>query len=257
MEIRGKSMTAVRGLSGVDARRIETVCRALRSYSTEGLLTELLDGVDRADELVVLIAKYCVFDHAALLVIVDDVDEMLADLPGHGVRPSAVVPSVIVKARLARRYGIAPELLDVRLTHARLDVTASMSRTLEVFILRRTDDVPAALVQRERVEELERHFAMRLSAPDQVVIQGLRTVLREHGGFAWDGGGYNPHDDAAAGGTSVLYFLRLVPDGAGGTRRRRLEIKFAGDFSKITNANVEPDRCRPAPAATSGALPAQ
>jgi hypothetical protein len=230
----------VPGLDPVDAHRIGAVCRALRSYSTEGLLTELLDGVWRADDLVALVAKYCVFDHAALLVFVDDFDEMLAGLPAIGVRPAAVVPSVIVKSRLSRRYGIPPELLDVRLTHARLEIGENMSRTLEIFMLRRSSDVPAELVERERSAELERHFAMRLPEPDQIVIQGLRLLLRERGEFAWDGGGYNPHDNSEAGGTSVLYFLRSVPEGSGRVRRERLEVKFAGDFSEITNANVEP-----------------
>ena len=241
----------VRGLDPVDARRISVVCRALRSYSTEGLLTELLEGVEGADAIVRLVARYCVFDHAALLVFVDDFDEALAGLAAFDLRPAPLVPSVIVRRRLGERYGVAPERLDVRLTHAGLDAPGVSGRTLEVFMLRRSPELPAGLVERERAEEFELHYAMRLPEPDLVVIQGLRTVLRERGGFAWDGGGYNPHDNAAAGGTSVLYFLRAAPDGRGGTRRARLEIKFRGDYSAVTTRNTEP---APIPAQ---AVPAQ
>jgi hypothetical protein len=89
-------------------------------------------------------------------------------------------------------------------------------------------------VDRERSLELERHAALRVADPDPVVIQGLRWLLREQAGFSWDGGGYNPHDNHAAGGTSVMYFLRSTRDATGTPHRRRLELAFAGNYSDLT-----------------------
>ncbi|WP_462188275.1 MULTISPECIES: hypothetical protein [unclassified Frankia] len=228
------------GLDAIDVRRIEAVCAPLRALHTEGLLAGLFDGLDEAAALVDLVARYCVLDHAALLIAVDDFEAALAALPALGVRPSTLVPSVIVKARLAERYAVRAELLDVRLTHAALRSSAGADRTLEIFMLRRTLGLPAGLIEQERVFELERHFAMRLPDPNPVIIEGLRWVLRTRAEFHWDGGGYNPHDRPAAGGTNVLYFLRLAPDGKGGVRRERLEIKFFGDFSAIADTHLAP-----------------
>ncbi|WP_235825666.1 hypothetical protein [Candidatus Frankia alpina] len=225
-------------LDQVDLRRIEAVCAPLRSLNTEGLLTGLLEGIDGAAELVALVARYCVLDHAALLIAVDDFDAALTALASLGIVPSAPVPSVIVRARLGERYGVRPDQLDVRLTHASLRSDAGADRTVEIFMVRRTPELPPGLVEQERAFELERHFAMRLPEPDPIVIEGLRWLLRTRAEFHWDGGGYNPHDRAAAGGTSVLYFLRLIPDGSGKIRRERLEVKFFGDYSTITSTHT-------------------
>ncbi len=222
----------------VDVRRIEAVCVPLRSLNTEGLLAGLFDGIDGSAELVALVAAYCVLDHAALLIAVDDFDAALAALASLGLEPSALVPSVIVRARLGERYGVRPDLLDVRLTHASLRSDAGAGRTVEIFMVRRTPELPPGLVEQERAFELERHFAMRLPQPNPIIIEGLRWVLRTRAEFHWDGGGYNPHDRAAAGGTSVLYFLRLIPDGSGKIRRERLEVKFFGDYSAITSTHT-------------------
>ncbi|WP_261555783.1 hypothetical protein [Frankia tisae] len=225
-------------LDQVDIRRIEAVCAPLRSLNTEGLLTGLLEGIDGAAELVALVARYCVLDHAALLIAVDDFDAALTALASLGIAPSALVPSVIVRARLSERYGVRPDQLDVRLTHASLRSDAGADRTVEIFMVRRTPELPPGLVEQERAFELERHFAMRLPEPNPIVIEGLRWLLRTRAEFHWDGGGYNPHDRAAAGGTSVLYFLRLIPDGPGKIRRERLEVKFFGDYSTITSTHT-------------------
>ncbi|WP_205447150.1 hypothetical protein [Candidatus Frankia alpina] len=177
-------------------------------------------------------------DHAALLIAVDDFDAALTALASLGIVPSAPVPSVIVRARLGERYGVRPDQLDVRLTHASLRSDAGADRTVEIFMVRRTPELPPGLVEQERAFELERHFAMRLPEPDPIVIEGLRWLLRTRAEFRWDGGAYNPHDRAAAGGTSVLYFLCLIPDGSGKIRRERLEVKFFGDYSTITSTHT-------------------
>ncbi|KJE25534.1 hypothetical protein FF36_00150 [Frankia torreyi] len=242
--LRGSRGGAVTGrgaptaIDEVDVRRIEAVCVPLRSLNTEGLLAGLFDGIDGSAELVALVAAYCVLDHAALLIAVDDFDAALAALASLGLEPSALVPSVIVRARLGERYGVRPDLLDVRLTHASLRSDAGAGRTVEIFMVRRTPELPPGLVEQERAFELERHFAMRLPQPNPIIIEGLRWVLRTRAEFHWDGGGYNPHDRAAAGGTSVLYFLRLIPDGSGKIRRERLEVKFFGDYSAITSTHT-------------------
>jgi hypothetical protein len=228
------------GLEDVDLQRIAALCAALRSSSTEGLLTEVFDGVDGAATLVDSISRHCTFDHGALLVFPNRFEDALAALPAMGVVPGDMVPSVIVKSRLSERYAIDPAHLDVRLTHATLTPTTGDTRTVELFMLCRSPELPAALVDRERAQELEHHLALRVHQPDPVVVQGLRWVLREQAGFVWDGGGYNPHDNPTAGGTSALYFLGWIPDPAGGAPRRfRLEVTLHGDYSYITGTHVD------------------
>jgi hypothetical protein len=246
------------GLEDVDAARIGAMCATLRLSSTEGLLAEVFAGVDGAAALVESISRHCTFDHGALLVFPDRFEDAMAALPALGANPGSVVQSVIVKSRLSERYGIDPADLDVRLTHATLAGPADAGRKIEIFMLRRSPELPASLIDRERALELERHVALRLLEPDPIVVQGLRWVLREHAGFAWDGGGYNPHDNAPAGGTSVLYFLGWTEDPAGGApRRNRLEVKFHGDYSYITSTHVDaalaPARTTPANAQPAAA----
>ncbi|MBX6391217.1 MAG: hypothetical protein IRZ08_19875, partial [Frankia sp.] len=229
------------GLDEVDRARIRSMCEALRSSSLHRLLGEVFSGVDGAPTLIESITRHCALDHGALLVFPNEFEDAIAAFAEMGAEAGPVVPSVIVKARLADRYNIPAEQLDVRLTHAVLTGTPDGARrTVEVFMLRTSADLPAGMIERERGMELERHVALRLVAPDPIVIQGLRWVLREHAGFHWDGGGYNPHDNAAAGGTSALYFLGWTQDPAGGApRRQRIEVKFHGDFSYITATHVE------------------
>ncbi|WP_157845190.1 hypothetical protein [Pseudofrankia saprophytica] len=263
------------GLDDIDRARVRGVRDALASSSQAGLLSEVFAGVDAAESLIASISRHCVLDHCALLIFPDDFDGALGTLIELGATPGPVVPSVIVKGRLAERYGIPAESLDVRITHATLAGTAAPTvgtaasavgtaasasaihatsggasvpptgrqPTIEMFMLRRSPSLPEGLVDRERGLELERHVALRLVEPDPIVIQGLRWVLREHAGFGWDGGGYNPHDNAEAGGTSALYFLGWTRDPAGGApRRQRIEIKFHGAFPDITDAHVEAAR---------------
>jgi hypothetical protein len=239
----GTGPRTVPGLEDADVQRIGDMCAALRSSSTEGLLTEVFDGVAGAATLVDSISRHCTFDHGALLVFPTRFEDAMAALPALGVVPGGMVPSVIVKSRLSERYSISPEHLDVRLTHATLTGTIGPTRMIELFMLCRSPELPAGLFDREREQELEHHVALRVHQPDPVVVQGLRWVLREQAGFLWDGGGYNPHDNADAGGTSALYFLGWMRDPAGGAPRRlRLEVTFHGDYSYITSAHVDAAR---------------
>ncbi|MBL7499072.1 hypothetical protein [Frankia nepalensis] len=252
---------AATGLDDLDRARVRGVCASLRSSSLESLLGQVFADVDAAPALVDSISRHCVLDHCALLIFPDDFDHALRVLPELGALPGPVVPSVIVKARLAERYRVPADSLDVRITHATLagatDVPGEPRPTIEMFMLRRSPDLPAGIVARERGLELERHVALRLVEPDPIVIQGLRWVLREHAGFGWDGGGYNPHDGAEYGGTSALYFLGWTQDPAGGTpRRQRIEIKFHGHYPDITTAHVEAARDDQAVAAAAVAAAA-
>jgi len=223
------------GLDDVDHARVRDSCDMLRSSSLAGLLGELFSGVESAPTVIESISRYCVLDHCALMVFPDDFDAALDTLVELGATPGPVVPSVIVKARLAERYGVPADSLDVRICHATPAGTAAVPGgrrpTIELFMLRPSADLPGGILERERGQDLERHVALRLVEPDAAVIEFLRQVLREQAGFGWDGGGYNPHDDADAGGTSALYFLGWSRDPAGGVpRRQRLEIKFHGAF---------------------------
>ncbi|MCK2218780.1 acetylserotonin O-methyltransferase [Actinomadura sp. ATCC 31491] len=139
------------------------------------------------------------FDHAGLLVFPRSAEAALAGLPV--VRR---LPSVIVKERLARRYGLAgPEV-----TIAHLD--AGGGRTLELFL---ATGCPPEVAGDERLHERETHLAYEAPAASLGVLEALRAD-----GCLPDGGGFNPGEGPS--GRSVFYFRRRGGD--------RLEIVAAG-----------------------------
>ncbi|MGH3669489.1 MAG: hypothetical protein ACRDSH_02465, partial [Pseudonocardiaceae bacterium] len=170
------------------------------------------------------------FAHYALLVFPESVEGVLHLLRTLEFQPNDVLPSVIVRQRLAHRYGLDPDLVEVWLTHGAITSWDGARGEIEVFMAPKGRGLSAEMVSAERRFEFEQHFALTVRDPGVAVLEWLRSVLRDTGGFLWDGGGYNPHEDPAGGGRTVLYLAKLVgvdPD----ARLCRLELKMAGDFS--------------------------
>src|SRR5262245_14891562 len=117
---------AANGLDDLDRARVRGVCASLRSCSLESLLGELFAGVDAGRTLIDSIARHCVLAHRALRIFPDDFDQALRVLTDLGTVPGPVVPSVIVKGRLAERYRVPADSLDVRITHAALAETTAL-----------------------------------------------------------------------------------------------------------------------------------
>ncbi|MCE7006283.1 acetylserotonin O-methyltransferase [Kibdelosporangium philippinense] len=177
----------------------------IEANDTESVLA--LFGVDPA------IAEHCTFDHGAVLVFPSSISDIPDALLAVGLVVGPAVPSVVVRGRLARRYGISG--LTVQILRAPVG-----SREIEIFAL---EGAPDDVVAAEREHEHESHLALAVTAPDQVVLTGLMAAL-EQGGLVPDGGGYNAHVDC-----TVLYFR-----GAG----RRLELISAGHHSAVLREHL-------------------
>ncbi|MGW4798361.1 methyltransferase [Nonomuraea sp. NPDC004297] len=139
------------------------------------------------------------FDHAGLLVFPRSAETALAGLP-----VLRTLPSVIVRERLARRYGLD----DPEVTIAHLD--AGRGRTLELFL---ATGCPEEVARDERVHDRETHLAFEAQAGSLGVLDALRAD-----GYLPDGGGFNPAEGVS--GRSVFYFRRGGGD--------RLEIAVSG-----------------------------
>ena len=157
-------------------------------------------------------AAHCHFDHGGVLVFPSTLDELREDLAAQGIVEVEVAPSVAVRERLERRYGHAH--LDVRILRAQVG-----DAEVEVFAL---IGGPVDVVAAEREQQNETHLALRVVAPDQIVLSGLSAAVTQ-AGLVPDGGGYNHYEDS-----TVLYFR-----GA----RQRLELISQGDHSAALSAH--------------------
>ncbi|MFF4403314.1 hypothetical protein ACFY2W_20185 [Streptomyces sp. NPDC001262] len=188
---------------------------------------------------------HCDVAHAAVLVFPPSLDGLIAGLRADGFTVGAAVPSVVVRERLSRRYGVPVAALEVVILHVQVPAAGQRPREIELFVL---EAVPGAklreIAARERAERNESHLALEVRAPDGVVLAGLRTLLADHGGLAADGGGYNSVEDC-----TVLYFLGTAADGRdelpsqGLGHPRRLELRARGHHPAVLAAHrdAEPD----------------
>jgi hypothetical protein len=158
-------------------------------------------------------AAHCRFDHGAVLVFPSSLDALRADLAAEDVVAGEVVPSVVVRERLKRRYG-HPHL-DVRILRAPVG-----DAMIELFVL---FDGPVDVVAAERAQQNETHLALQVVAPDQILLSGLTAALTR-AGLVPDGGGYNSYVDS-----TVLYFR-----GA----RQRLELICQGHHAAVLTAHL-------------------
>lgn len=219
------------GLDEIDRQRLLDVAKYVQYASIDNLLTAILPG-SQAIAARHLVATYCSFAHSALLVFPEAVEGVLRLLRVLGFQGNDVLPSVVVRQRLAHRYGLDPDQLDVRLTHGAVIGSDGIKREIEVFMALEGSGLKAYMVNAERRYEFEQHLALMVSNPEVAVLEKLRAELRDVGGFLWDGGGYNPHEDPATGGRTVLYFAKPVGVGLD-ARLCRLELKAPGHFFSL------------------------
>ncbi|WP_427922691.1 methyltransferase [Streptomyces sp. cg40] len=201
-------------LAEADVHRIRRAAAYVEAHDTDTVLAELLPDLtpaERAD-----VARHLVFDHTAVLVFPDSLDGLCEELRRQGFEPGSVTPSVVVRERLARRYGPTLAETPVAIVH----VTVG-TRSVEIFALPVPPDSPLeAVAADERAAEHESHHAFAVTAPGPVVPAGLRLLLQERGGAVPDGGGYNGHENV-----TVLYHRTRT--------HRRFELRLPGRHTPL------------------------
>ncbi|MEU2419475.1 methyltransferase [Streptomyces sp. NPDC007851] len=206
-------------LTETDLDRIRHAADHVRDHDTEQVLAELLPGLtaeDRAD-----VARHLGYDHTAVLVFPASLDGLRDGLRRAGLDPGPVTPSVVVRERLARRYGTA--LADSPVGIVQVPVAG---RAVEIFALPVPPGSPLeAVAADERAAGHESHHAFAVTAPGRVVPAGLRTLLTERAGAVPDGGGYNNHENV-----TVLYFRTA--------RHRRFELRLPGRHEPVPDATL-------------------
>ncbi|MEY9943043.1 methyltransferase [Kitasatospora sp. GAS1066B] len=226
-----------------DLAMVAEATELIRSADLTDVLTELLPAVasaERAD-----LAAHCTLIHAAVAVFTRSPDRLPEALRSWGLPVGEPAPSVVVRQRLAERYGLDPARLEVDILRAPVAAADGSARELEIFAVA----VPAGsgldrVAERERAEANEAHLALRVTRPDGVVLHGLRALLVDRGELLPDGGGYNAHEDG-----TVLYFRSGAPGPGAGERgrRRRLELHARGCHPAVLAAHLrarapEPER---------------
>lgn len=229
MTVRGtaESFSALSGagITAIDLGRIVGLWKRLCGPNGG----ELFDGpVVRRAAAEPLLARHCCFDHIALLIFPSEHENVLTVLDGLGAAPGPVTASYVVRDRLARRYGLAVDRLDVRLVHARIPGSPDPGRGIEVFSLPHPGLLTEMAVCDERSQEHEKHVAFTVPAPSDYLLRELSHVLVRLGMLP-DGGGYNPCESPESGGVTVLYFA-----GVG----ERLELKFLGSMPGILRRHL-------------------
>jgi O-methyltransferase domain len=221
-------------INAADRARLTEVIEYIRSHDNRTALSEMLP--DLAEKERAAISSYCRFAHAAVLIFPARLADAEADLRAYDLTVGEVTPSVVVRDRLCRRYGLPPAGLDVRIVHAAIDGAEGQQREIEIFLLALDPDLdPDTELQRiaadERANSRENHVAFEVSTPDPVVLSGLHAMLTGPGGMSCDGGGYNGHEDA-----TVLYFRDA---NRSSHLHRRLELVTAGRHPKIVQAHLD------------------
>ncbi|OON82936.1 methyltransferase [Streptomyces tsukubensis] len=219
-----------------DLTLLEEAVEQVRSGSPDRVLATLAPGLF-AEELASL-AAHCVLAHAAVLVFPPTQAALVRALRERGATPGEALPSVVVRDRLAARYGTRPGDLSVSIVRAAVETDEGGRGEIEVFVL------PAArggefdhLAARERDERNESHLALAITSSDDVVLAGLLATLTGRGGMRVDGGGHNPYEDV-----TVFYLsagTKVAP--ADGTRTPsygRLELQARGHRPRLLAAHL-------------------
>ncbi|MBF8189597.1 hypothetical protein ITP53_28445 [Nonomuraea sp. K274] len=200
-----------------DERRFDLLVRRL--VAAKGCREMFTTQRGVTDSALAALERHCRVDHAAILLFPRRTADLSGVLRSRGFEIVRTCPSTVVRARLAGRYRLDPASLPVQIVHAARDGAA-----IEVFALPREDRTAIdAVVAGERARDDESHLALQVLRPDEVVILGIARLLTSLLGFAADGGGFNPHEDAEHGGRTVLYLRRPR---AGWPRR--VELACAG-----------------------------
>ena len=188
-------------ITGRGGPAADPAARQLRPCpGTASLLTVLAPRLEPAQRAA--ITRTCSFIHAGLLIFPAELAAAIAELPGLGVTPGPLVPSVVVRERLAARCPPAAGA-QVWITHA--EVPGARGRDLELFLAPRSEPTLATIAEDERASNQESHFALKGTGSRAEMYQ-VWEILAEAGKLLPEGGGYNPHENPASGGRTVLYF---------------------------------------------------
>lgn len=215
-----------------DVARIEEVGRLILSVSTHSLLGRIL-GDRSSTALTNRLAMACDLIHVGLLVFPKSPDDALDLLHSLGYSLGPVVPSVIVKEQISRRYGLDEATLDVRIVHGGRIARDGQRRELELFMLTPTAGrLVNEIANEERTFERQTHFALRIKEPSVHSLRDVSSMLRVEGALRMEGGGFNPYESADQGGVTVRYFSNPRHD-QNDRLFRRLEIQCFGDYPDV------------------------
>lgn len=177
----------------------------------------------------------CQFAHVGLLIFPSSVAAGAEYLDDQGLAPGPLIPSVVVRERLARRYQIEPEHYDLTVTRLKIPMSpfGNPRPVVEVFMLGR-DSLAFAeqIVLSERRFGFEDHIALSVRRPTPEILDDLFEVLTQNG-FLWEGGGHNPHEGPQ--GLTIFYFVAAADDL--GAVPRRLELHAAGNFRSVLDCH--------------------
>lgn len=199
---------------------------------SEMSVAELLEMSSRVDRSRAPDLARCVFDHVAVMLFPSTLAAGIAELDEWGLEPSPVVPSTVVRRRIARRFGLPTDECDVQITRLVIDLPDGRRRpALEVFLLARDSSEHVARIEKcETANEFERHTAIELRDPDPGRVIAVADAWRSGAGLVREESGFNPME-AGGRGSTVHYFVR---DPDRGARRRRFELYCRGDLRDIT-----------------------
>jgi hypothetical protein len=209
----------------------------IRRTRVDEVLAALAPGLaagQRAD-----LARHCELAHAAVLMSAPSERELTTAVRSRGLAVGGHRPSTVVRRRLADRYGLAPEDLEVGILSVPVVGPDGRRRDVEIFALTAPEGSPARRVaDREEAERNEEHLALRVARPDRVVLGGLSGLLTGPGRMVPDGGGHDPHEDS-----TVLYFRTSAA--AGLPPYRRLELYARGSYPEVLAAHLGASAAEP------------
>ncbi len=209
----------------VDAHRLARTVDLARYFRRQSPQDILVSSYDAGSADVRALDAHCSFAHVGLLLFPTSVADGIEQLSSAGLVPEPVIPSVVVRRRLAERHGIDPRQADIGVTHLRgVDGVPAV----ELFLFAR--DSPALtreVISTERRHGFEEHVALLIERPSLGVLEELFDVLVRGHSLVWEGGGYNAHE--GPDGSTIFYFVA-----AGGLLApRRFELHALGDFRQV------------------------
>ena len=212
-----------RSLTPADLDRIEQAVEFVRRNDTASALDALLPSLAAAQRQDLV--SHLRLAHTALLVFPRTLAGLREELAAQGLHAQDPTPSVVVRGRLAQRYGRSPAGLPVGILRASVPDTPDGRGEVEIFALEVSDDPElAAVAEAERAAGHEAHTAFEVVAPTPIVLHGLTALLLDRAGAVADNGGHNPHENG-----TVLYFR---------VAGHRIELYVPGRHPEILAAHL-------------------
>jgi hypothetical protein len=209
------------GLDGADQAVVDEALLLVRDAHIDSILADLAPRLTTGQRASV--AAHCVLSHTAVLVFPASLDEAIADLRAQGPAVSGAVPDVVVLERLARRYRMPVDALDVAAVHVFVAALDGSMRRAVLHVLEVPPGSPlAAIAHAERADRAESRIVLDIAMPEAVIVAGLRAFLSGEGGLVADGGAYDPVEDR-----TVLCFRNPGP------AQHRLEIRARGHWDAV------------------------